>query len=151
MKRSLVFAALVLLACSAFAAQPPADAKLYDEIAAVDKTMFDAFNAHDVDRLGTFFAPNLEFFHDKDGLEGYAATMVGFKSLLSRNDGIRRRLVPGTLEVYPVPNYGAMEVGAHEFCHEEHGKTDCGTFQFLMVWQKKDGAWKVTRVMSYGH
>ncbi len=44
-----------------------------------------------------------------------------------------------------------MEIGAHQFCHEENGKMDCGTFQFLMIWQKKDGEWKITRVASYDH
>ncbi len=68
-----------------------------------------------------------------------------------RNDGLRRRLIPGSLEVYPVPNYGAIEVGTHEFCHEENGKTDCGVLRFLHVWQKRDGQWRVTRVVSYDH
>ena len=53
--------------------------------------------------------------------------------------------------MYPLPGYGAIEIGTHEFCHEENGKTDCGTFKFLHVWQKQDGKWQVTRVMSYDH
>jgi hypothetical protein len=65
--------------------------------------------------------------------------------------GLRRRLVPGSMEVYPIPGYGAVEVAAHEFCHEENGTTECGVFKFLHVWQKKDGQWSVTRAVSYDH
>jgi hypothetical protein len=29
---------------------------------------------------------------------------------------VHRELVPGTLEVHPIPGYGALEIGAHRFC-----------------------------------
>ena len=51
----------------------------------------------------------------------------------------------------PVDAEGAMQIGAHTFCHMENGKEDCGTFQFAHVWQKKDGTWRITRVLSFGH
>ncbi|MNC99919.1 hypothetical protein D3C83_183680 [compost metagenome] len=53
--------------------------------------------------------------------------------------------------MYPIPGYGAMEVGVHRFCHVENGKEDCGNFKFVHIWQKKDGQWKITRVVSYDH
>jgi hypothetical protein len=62
-----------------------------------------------------------------------------------------RELVDGSLEVYPIKGYGAIEIGAHRFCHTEDGKLDCGTFRFLQVWRFKDGAWKVSRDVSFGH
>ena len=62
-----------------------------------------------------------------------------------------RELVDGSLEVYPIKGYGAIEIGAHRFCHTEDGKPDCGTFRFLQVWRFKDGAWKVSRDVSFGH
>jgi hypothetical protein len=66
--------------------------------------------------------------------------------------GVRPRdLVPGSVEVYPIHGYGAIEVGAHRFCHEEGGRDDCGSFRFLDIWQQTNGAWKVTRVVSYDH
>lgn len=48
-------------------------------------------------------------------------------------------LVPGSMEVYPIKDYGAIETGLHRFCHEDNGKQDCGTFKFLPAWQKKTG------------
>ena len=117
----------------------------------MDAAMFDAFNAHDVDRLMTLFTDDLEFYHDSGGLESYAEVTNGFRTLLGRNDGLHRELVPGSLEVYPIRGFGAIEIGAHRFCHKENGRDDCGTFKFLHVWQQKEGSWKVRRVISYGH
>ena len=124
---------------------------LRDEVAAADAAMFAAFNAHDADKLGTWFSEDLEFYHDKDGKLSYADSMKGFRSLLGRNDGLHRELVKDSLQVYPVPGYGAMEIGTHRFCHTENGKDDCGTFGFAMVWQKDGGRWRVTRVLSFDH
>jgi hypothetical protein len=33
-----------------------------------------------------------------------------------------RELVPGTLQVYPVKDYGAIEMGVHRFHHPRHEK-----------------------------
>ena len=131
----------------------PASKELYNEIARLDSVMFDAFNAHDLEKLGSTFSENLEFYHDKGGLTGFGQTMNNFKSLFekNKNTGLRRELVKGSLEVYPIKDYGAVEICLHRFCHVENGKDDCGTFKNVMVWQKKDGLWKVTRVVSYDH
>jgi len=93
----------------------------------------------------------LSFFHDQGGLTDYAYTIQSLKNAVSRNDGLRRELVPGSLEIYPIPDYGAMEIGAHTFCHQENGKQDCGTFKFVHIWKKTGNEWKITRVVSYGH
>jgi hypothetical protein len=117
----------------------------------MDSVLFNAFNAHNLDKLKTLFTDDLEFYHDLGGLTNYAQNMEAFKNNFAKNNGLRRELVPGSLEVYPVKDYGAIEIGAHKFCHIENGRQDCGTFKFAMVWQKKDGEWKISRVVSYGH
>ena len=126
---------------------------LYNEIAHMDSVMFDAFNAHDLDKLKTTFSEDLEFYHDKGGLADYEQTMINFKSMFekNKNTGLRRDLVKGSLEVYPIKDYGAVETCLHRFCHVENGKDDCGVFKNVMVWQYKNGVWKVTRVVSYDH
>ena len=131
----------------------PASKELFDSIARMDSVMFDAFNAHDLEKLKTTFSEDLEFYHDKGGLADYKQTMKNFKSLFERNKntGLRRDIVKGSLEVYPIKDYGAVEICAHRFCHVENGKNDCGTFKNIMIWQKKDGQWKVTKVISYDH
>jgi hypothetical protein len=131
----------------------PVSQELYNEIVHMDSVMFDAFNAHDLDKLKTTFSEDLEFYHDKGGLANYNQTMESFQSLFDKNQttGMRRDLIKGSLEVYPIKDYGAVEIGEHRFCHMENGKEDCGVFKFVHTWQKKDGQWKVTRVISYGH
>ena len=115
--------------------------------------MFAAFNAHDADLLGTFFTSDLEFYHDKSGLASFDTTMADFRGLFARNmdTGLRRDLVPGSLEVYPLGDFGALEVCLHRFCHMANGTDDCGTFKNIMVWRKDDAEWKVSRVISYDH
>ncbi len=128
-----------------------ATTELFNEIGKMDSLLFNAYNTHNLDLLKTFFTEDLEFYHDKDGLITYSQMINGFKNIIARNDGINRQLVKESLQVYPLGNYGAIQIGEHRFCHIENGKNDCGNFQFVHVWQKKDGQWKISRVISYGH
>ncbi|HEX8170719.1 MAG TPA: nuclear transport factor 2 family protein [Thermoanaerobaculia bacterium] len=146
MRRSLLLALLLLAAAAV-----RADSTLEAEIRQRDAELFARFNEHDLDRMMAYFDEGLEFYHDNDGLLTRAQVAEGFARLFARNDGLRRDLVPGSLHVYPVPNYGALETGRHRFCHVEHGKDDCGTFEFTILWHNTGGRWKVTRVFSYRH
>lgn len=149
----LLFFSLTIARNSAAQSEPrlPPSHELVAAIAAADSVMFHAFNTGDLDQLRTMFTQDLEFYHDQTGLTSYEENMEAFANLFARDHGLRRDLVPGSLEVYPVKEHSAIEVGEHTFCHEEGGATDCGTFPFVMVWRKVDGAWKVSRVISYGH
>lgn len=154
MRIMIVWAATVAAALRLDAQTPAStnvDQSLRVEIARMDSLLFAALNAGDLTRLGTFFAPDLEFYQDNEGLENYAQTMKDFQEMLHQPSRIRRELVPGSLEVYPIKNYGAIEVGLHRFCHEENGRTECGTFKFLHVWQKTGKTWRLSRIVSYAH
>jgi hypothetical protein len=134
---------------AASAADPPTD--LLEAIKKMDAAIFDAFNAHDADRLMSFFTEDLEFYHDTGGLGNYRQNADDFKKMFASTPDIRRDLVPESLEVYPIKDYGAMEIGQHRFCHKENLQDDCGTFGFAMVWRKMGDSWKISRVLSYGH
>jgi len=129
------------------------DNSLYQEIRKADSLMFDAMNRQDLNTMMSFFDKNLEFYHDKGGLDNYEQTKAKLITLFqnNRNNNFRRTLVPGSLEVYPVPGHGAIESCLHRFCHLENGKDDCGTFKNVMIWKKTDDGWKVTRVLSFDH
>lgn len=125
---------------------------LYNEIARMDSVLFNAFNTRDVVKFGTFFTNDLEFYHDKGGLTDYNYTMNFMKDVAgNKNNDLKRVLVKESLEVFPIPGYGAMEIGSHTFCHLENDKQNCGTFKFVHIWQKKDGVWKISRIISYDH
>ncbi|MBA2586234.1 MAG: nuclear transport factor 2 family protein [Chthoniobacterales bacterium] len=129
----------------------PESRELFELIARMDSAMFEALNAHDAEKLMSMFTEDLEFYHDKGGVTNYQQTAENFKKMFANNPGIRRDLVQGSLEVYPLKDYGAIEIGTHRFCHQENGKDDCGSFKFVMVWRNTGNSWKVSRVISYGH
>ena len=148
--RYLVLSLLLTGMVSLINAQSAKDS-LYKEIAHMDSVVFHAFNTRDIEKFKSLFNEDLEFYHDKGGLTNYEHTINFMKETAKNNTGLRRDLVKGSLEVYPIPGYGAMEIGTHTFCHLENGKQNCGTFKFVHIWQKKNGEWKITRVVSYDH
>ena len=125
--------------------------EIFETIARLDSAIFGAFNAHDVDRLMAMFTDDLEFYHDTGGLTDRRQSEESFKKMFAGTPDIRRDLVKGSLEVYPIKDHGAIEIGEHRFCHKENGKDDCGTFKFAMVWRRSGESWKISRVISYGH
>lgn len=120
------------------------------EILHADSLMFAAYNAHDAERLGTYFAKDLEFYHDAGGLLNWTQAMAGLSGNFDKDNGIRRDLL-GAPEVYPIREFGAVEVGTHRFCHRENGAELCGTFKFVHVWRKSALGWQVARAVSYDH
>lgn len=131
----------------------PVSQDLYNEISQQDSLLFNAFNDHNTEKLMSFFTADLEFYHDKGGVSDFQETMLNFKNLFDNNKetGLRRDLVHGSMEVYPIQNFGAIATSLHQFCHQEDGKDDCGTFKNIMIWKKEDSSWKVSRVISYDH
>ena len=74
------------------------------------------------------------------------------KSLFTNYKTTRRVLVAGSMEVYPVKDYGAIQTGLHQFCRLDNGALkDCGTFKFLHIWKRTATGWKISRVISYNH
>jgi hypothetical protein len=91
----------------------------------------------------------LEFYHDKTGLAlGRQALVDGIKNNICGK--VTRELVAGSLEVYPIAKYGAVEIGIHRFHHPGHDD-DVGEAKFITLWQEKDGTWKITRAISFDH
>lgn len=154
MAQTIARLALALI-CFAFthamSAQVSKTDELYLEIVEMDRALFEAFNNRDLQKQETIFARDIEFFHDQGGVSNYDQLIENTKRLFAQNNGLKRTLVPNSLEVYPIKDYGALEVGEHTFCHVENGQNDCGTFKFVQVWQKRSDGWKLTRVISYGH
>lgn len=131
----------------------PVSQELFNTIQEQDSLMFTAYNTYNITELMSFFSEDVEFYHDKGGLSDYARVSASFEKLFAANTttGLRREIVPGSLEVYPINQYGAIETCLHRFCHKEKGKDDCGTFKNTMIWKKTTEGWKVTRVISYDH
>jgi hypothetical protein len=150
-RAKLAFFALCagLLASANANAQLPASDPLYQTVAGLDTAIFDAYNHCDLAKMGSMVAEDLEFYHDQTGLT------VGRQNLIDAVKTnicgkVQRELVAGSLEVYPLKGYGAVEIGVHQFRHpgDVH---NVGEAKFVQLWQLKNGNWNLTRVISFDH
>jgi ketosteroid isomerase-like protein len=156
---------LILAAASspAFAqrAGPAQTQQQFDEVAAADQALFSAFfDRCDTEALAKMVTDDFEMFHDKNGymtksgkefLDGIKETCARQKT--GEDYRARRELVPGTIKVYPLDNYGAIETGVHRFYQLLPGKPEnlVEVSQFTHVWKKEEGVWKLARALSYDH
>jgi hypothetical protein len=126
---------------------------LYDALARMDSTLFDAaFVACDAARANAIFTDDVEFYHDRTGMAAGQKVRDQFVSLTRncpRTQGIRRELEPGSLHVYPMNGYGAVQTGTHRFVNREGGVESIA--MFVHLWRQVDGEWKLARVLSYDH
>jgi hypothetical protein len=127
------------------------DKSLFDSIAQMDSLMFAAYNTQNLTVMKTYFTKDLEWYQDNGGLLNYETVFTNFQSIFDRPEKLSRELVKGTLEVIPVKNFGAIEIGQHRFKHMENGKLEVGTFRFVMIWKNDNGNWKISRVISFDH
>jgi hypothetical protein len=117
----------------------------------MDSIVFAAFNRQDMDTFKAMFTTDLEWYQDNDGKIPYETVFSNFETNFHREYKLTRTLVPGTLEVYPIKNFGAIEIGTHQFRHIENGKEETGNFKFVMIWKLEGGKWKISRVISFDH
>jgi ketosteroid isomerase-like protein len=119
-------------------------------IATLDTELFDAYNKCDLKKFSSFFADDVEFYHDQGGVTlGNAKLTESIEKNICGGD-VRRELVPGTLEAHYMKGYGAVEIGVHRFYHPK-SNTPTGEGRFISLWQYKDGVWKITRAISFDH
>ena len=123
--------------------------QLFQTVKALDTQLFDAYNHCDLTTMASMVSDDLEFYHDKTGLA--VGKQVFIEAIKNNICGkVTRELVPGTLEVYPLANYGAVELGIHRF-HHPGDPSNIGEARFIHIWHNVDGKWVVTRVISYDH
>ncbi len=152
----LVLAGLALAVATPARAQStdgslPPDDSLYRRVAALDSTLFDAYNRCDLATFASLLDDDIEFFHDRDGFSRGKAPVVD-AIRVNICGKVSRQLVPGSLEVYPIPGYGAIEMGVHRFHHPGHDDTEpVGEARFVHIWARESSGWKLTRVISVGH
>jgi len=125
--------------------------ELEKAVTALDAALFDSYNRCELTKFATFFTDDVEFYHDQGGVTlGKANLTESVKRYICGK--VTRELLPGTLRIYPMKGYGAVEMGVHRFHHPGHDDTEgVGEARFIHLWQYKDGAWKITRVISYDH
>ncbi len=125
----------------------PADKALFEQINAMDKAFFDAYNNCDLKKQESFYSDSIEFFHDKAGLITSKAEILSGteKNICGK---VTRTLIPGSIEVYPINNYGAIETGFHQFYNNQEPNAESKPSKFIIFWKKENKNWKITKVVS---
>ena len=141
-------ALLSVIGVSSYAGQR-APSELFTTIEAADAKLFRAYNECDMGTFGSLVDGEVEFFHDVAGVsQGRQALLDALEKNICNK--VHRQLVPGTLQVYPLGDHVAVELGDHLFCKPPTEECD-GFAKFAHVWEERDGAWQITRIFSYDH
>jgi hypothetical protein len=126
---------------------------LFDALARMDSLLFDAsFVRCDATTANAIFSDDVEFYHDVTGLAVGEKVREDTRTLTAScpgRHGVRRVLVPGSLRVYPIAGYGAVQMGTHRF--DEQGSPTSTLTRFVHVWREERGVWRLARVLSLDH
>lgn len=160
----LISTYLIMLTLSAQAQETPAEdpiadysqAELEREVLAVDNAMFEsAFGGCDADFLKKVYPDDHEFYHDIVGAQHDSEEFwIGlFDDEFCTEKPIKRELVEGSHEVYPMHNYGALVYGENRYyVKNENGEYKLDdTGKYMHLWRLNDGQWELTRAISYDH
>jgi len=145
-----LFAVALIAPRTTVAQYTPDDPVLYDTIMRMDSIFFAAYNTCNVhlDEYASMYTDDLEFYHDKGGLMTAKKDVVASTKKFVCGK-VTRELVPGSVEVYPIANYGAVEIGFHKFHNNtEPPDTPSHAGRFVLVWRHTDKGWKIARVIS---
>jgi len=154
-KLSALLTSLILTAISvAVSAQSkgtytykPESQELYNTIVHMDSVYFNAYNTCDMEKQAAIYADSIEFYHDKGGLQTSKQALL---DALKKNicGKVTRVLVPGSIEVYPIAGFGAVEIALHRFINHQESETPSKPDKFIVVWRLRNGVWQITRVIS---
>jgi hypothetical protein len=125
----------------------PVDKELYDEILEMDEKFFNAYNNCDLETQASIYSDSIEFFHDKGGLMTSKEQIIeGTKNNICGK--VTRELVEGSVEVYPINDYGAVQTGYHKFFNNQEPNAESIPSKFIAIWRNENGIWKMTKVIS---
>jgi hypothetical protein len=120
---------------------------LYQEIVALDSILFNAYNNCDISKQADLYSDSIEFYHDKGGLSTSKEDIL--ESIRKNVCGkVTRELVPGSIEVSPIPGYGAVELGMHMFHNNQEKDQVPHPSRFVIIWKITNNKWTITRIIS---
>ena len=120
---------------------------LYNTIVEMDSIYFTAYNTCDLEKQAEMYSDDLEFYHDKGGLSTSKNDLL--ESLEKNICGkVTRELVAGSIEVYPIADFGAVEIGMHTFHNNQEPDAISKPSKFITIWKQEGDSWLITRVIS---
>jgi hypothetical protein len=129
---------------------------LYQTIAQLDAIVFEAYNTCNLSAFKDYFVEDLEFYHDKSGMISSRKNMLESLEVIlcgDHNVRTRRELIKDSMKVYPLENFGAIQVGEHQYYKSFAGQPEelVEVAKFTHIWRNDGLQWKITRVLSYDH
>ncbi|PHL00553.1 DUF4440 domain-containing protein [Neolewinella marina] len=113
----------------------------------MDQRYFDAYNNCDMETQAAMYADDLEFYHDRGGLSTSKAEILrGIEENICGK--VRRILLPQTVEVHPIPGFGAIAIGYHRFENAAEPDAPSVPSRFITVWRQEGERWLISRVIS---
>lgn len=113
----------------------------------MDSIYFQAYNSCDMDTQERIYSVDLEFYHDLNGLRTSKDELL--EAIKTKICGkITRELVEGSIEVYPIKDFGAVQFGLHKFHNKQEPDATSKPSRFVIIWKLDDGNWKITRFIS---
>lgn len=143
LKRKVLLTALLFISAACFSQSND----LYTTIFKLDSAFFEAYNTCDINKQNDFYSDSIEFYHDKSGLETSKKTLLENtqKYICGK---VKRELVKGSMEVSPIPGYGAVELGSHMFHNNQEKNHKPRPSKFVIVWKYHTNKWTITKVIS---
>ncbi|MDC6384751.1 nuclear transport factor 2 family protein [Allomuricauda taeanensis] len=148
MKQIKTLFALTLIGLTTLAnAQGEKESELYQTIVRMDSIYFNAYNTCDMEKQAEIYDEDLEFYHDMGGL---SKDKQGLLESIEKNicGKVTRELVPGSMEVYPINGFGAVEMALHKFHNKEEPNAPSHPSKFIVIWKQVGDQWKISRVVS---
>jgi len=125
----------------------PKSQQLYNTIVRMDSLYFNAYNTCDMAKQASLMADSIEFYHDGGGLEtSKQALLAAIKQNICGK--VTRVLVKGSIEVYGIPGFGAVEIGLHRFINHQESETPSKPGRFVVFWRYRNNRWQMSRIAS---
>lgn len=114
----------------------------------MDSILFEAYNNCRLKVFASLISDDIEFYHDRGGLTTSKKDLIdAVKNNICGK--VSRELLTGSIEVYPIPDYGAVQMGAHRFYNNQEKTSGPSSFsKFVHTWHRENGRWKLARVIS---
>lgn len=125
----------------------PTDIALQHKIEELDSIFFTAYNNCNLDKQASLIAEEIEFYHDNGGL------MTSKRDIIEATKNnicgkVTRELIKGSIEVYPIYNFGAVQIGYHKFFNNQEPDAISNPSKFIAIWKNDNDTWQMSRIVS---
>ena len=119
----------------------------FKKVMELDSLFFKAYNECNLTLQAAFYSDSIEFFHDHGGLSTSKADILeGTRKNICGK--VTRELVKGSVEISPIPGYGAVELGSHIFHNSQEKDHKGKPSKFVIIWRNLNNKWTITKVIS---